>query len=324
MAPFGSLPQTPGRVLGCCAICGEFVGPQSASIGPGIRAADIFKSSTEWKQCVQKQGYVSGHISELEKVYLRHPWLWAWLYRAILYEPSTDKFRLTGVGFAREAPNGLIQVPAARDHFYICLRLKEEDGIKLTEAFPLGITWARSSQWATQGYPIHERCWTLTTRLLDIRLVKGHLKEFTRALQREWFGMRHYEGDVIEVLRDTDYWGRWLGVCRMAGGLIGIFYMGAFVVPVGKSIHSLFQPKDGTTFVPPFMRFHKHGIKGLGTPVDAPRFFFNGLDAESAAKWTATLTASPVNTDRLANDAYSTLPWAYLVLEDVLTLAKEY
>lgn len=106
-------------------------------------------------------------------------------------------------------------MPAARDHFYICLRLKEEDGIKLTEALPLGITWARSSRWATQGYPIHERCWTLTTRLLDIRLVKGHLKEFTRALQREWFGMHHYEGDVIKVLRDTDYWGRWLGVCRM-------------------------------------------------------------------------------------------------------------
>ncbi|GMG34983.1 unnamed protein product [Aspergillus oryzae] len=103
------------------------------------------------------------------------------------------------------------------------------------------------------------------------------------------------------------------------GGLIGIFYMGAFVVPVGESIHSFFQPKDGTTFVPPFMRFH-----GLGTPVDAPRFFFNGLDAESAAKWTATLTASPVNTDRLTNDPYSALPCAYLVLEDDLTLPKEY
>ncbi|KAE8323544.1 Alpha/beta hydrolase fold-1 [Aspergillus sergii] len=108
------------------------------------------------------------------------------------------------------------------------------------------------------------------------------------------------------------------------GGLIGIFYMGAFVVPVGESIHSFFQPKDGTTFVPPFMRFHKHGVKGLGTPVDAPRFFFNGLDDESAAKWTATLTASPVNTDRLTNDAYSALPCAYLVLEDDLTLPKEY
>lgn len=58
--------------------------------------------------------------------------------------------------------------------------------------------------------------------------------------------------------------------------------------------------------------------------MDAPRFFFNGPDAESAAKWTVTLTASPVNTDRLANDAYSTLPWAYPVLEDDLTLAKEH
>ncbi|GAB1194159.1 hypothetical protein APSETT444_003400 [Aspergillus pseudonomiae] len=108
------------------------------------------------------------------------------------------------------------------------------------------------------------------------------------------------------------------------GGLAGIFYMGAFVVPVGESIHSFFQPKDGTIFTPPFMKFHKHGVKGLGTPVDAPRFFFNGLHAESAEKWTATLTASPVNTDRLTNDAYSALPCAYLVLEHDLTLPKEY
>ncbi|KAE8382733.1 Alpha/beta hydrolase fold-1 [Aspergillus bertholletiae] len=108
------------------------------------------------------------------------------------------------------------------------------------------------------------------------------------------------------------------------GGVIGIFYMGALVVPVGESIHSFFQPKDGTAFTPPFMRFHKHGFRGLGTLVNAPRFLFNGLDAESAERWSATLTASPINTGTLTNDAYSTLPCAYVVLEDDLTLPKEY
>lgn len=40
------------------------------------------------------------------------------------------------------------------------------------------------------------------------------------------------------------------------GGIIGVLYVGAFIVPVGESIHSFFQSKDGTAIVPPFMTFH--------------------------------------------------------------------
>lgn len=40
------------------------------------------------------------------------------------------------------------------------------------------------------------------------------------------------------------------------GGIIGILYMGAFIIPVGESIHSFFQPKDGPAVAPPFMEFH--------------------------------------------------------------------
>lgn len=42
----------------------------------------------------------------------------------------------------------------------------------------------------------------------------------------------------------------------LAGGIIGILYVGAFIIPVGESVHSFFQPKDGTAVVPPFMKFH--------------------------------------------------------------------
>jgi pimeloyl-ACP methyl ester carboxylesterase len=40
------------------------------------------------------------------------------------------------------------------------------------------------------------------------------------------------------------------------GGIIGIFYIGAFLVPVGESVSSFFQPKDGSLVTPSFMRFH--------------------------------------------------------------------
>jgi pimeloyl-ACP methyl ester carboxylesterase len=43
---------------------------------------------------------------------------------------------------------------------------------------------------------------------------------------------------------------------ELPGGIIGILYVGAFVIPEGESIHSFFQPKDGTAVVPPFMKFH--------------------------------------------------------------------
>ncbi|PYH92402.1 alpha/beta-hydrolase [Aspergillus ellipticus CBS 707.79] len=108
------------------------------------------------------------------------------------------------------------------------------------------------------------------------------------------------------------------------GGIIGIFYLGAFVVPVGESIASFFQPKDGSFVTPPFMEFHKHGAAGLGTIVNAPQYLFNDIDPESAAKWAATLTASPIMPTVLTNDAYSSVPCAYLVLDNDLTLPKEY
>lgn len=41
-----------------------------------------------------------------------------------------------------------------------------------------------------------------------------------------------------------------------SGGIIGIFYMGAFVIPMGESINSFFQPKDAAPVMPPFMEFH--------------------------------------------------------------------
>lgn len=41
-----------------------------------------------------------------------------------------------------------------------------------------------------------------------------------------------------------------------SGGVIGIFFIGAFIIPVGQSVHSFFQPTDGNVVVPPFMTFH--------------------------------------------------------------------
>jgi pimeloyl-ACP methyl ester carboxylesterase len=42
----------------------------------------------------------------------------------------------------------------------------------------------------------------------------------------------------------------------LLGGVVGILYAGAFVIPVGESVTTFFQPKDGNFVTPPFMTFH--------------------------------------------------------------------
>lgn len=41
------------------------------------------------------------------------------------------------------------------------------------------------------------------------------------------------------------------------GGIVGIFYECGFMIPVGESVHSFFQPKDGSApVIPPYCEFH--------------------------------------------------------------------
>ncbi|KAL3260321.1 hypothetical protein ABHI18_004680 [Aspergillus niger] len=109
------------------------------------------------------------------------------------------------------------------------------------------------------------------------------------------------------------------------GGVIGIFYVAGFLVPVGESVHSFFQPKDGSWRVPPFVQFYKNGRDGLATTKETAQYMFKGLDDPQAVeKWTATLTASPVNTGVLTNDAYAAVPCAYVVLDEDTCLPPAY
>ena len=42
----------------------------------------------------------------------------------------------------------------------------------------------------------------------------------------------------------------------LSGGVVGIFYICAFLVPPGESVHTFFQPKDGSDpVIPPYCQF---------------------------------------------------------------------
>ncbi|KAF4632596.1 hypothetical protein G7Y89_g5534 [Cudoniella acicularis] len=109
------------------------------------------------------------------------------------------------------------------------------------------------------------------------------------------------------------------------GGVIGVFYECAFLVPVGESVHSFFQPKDGSPpVIPPYCKFHQNGMEGLMSTVEGAKYFFNGLDDEKAKYYESTLTASTILTTVLENDAYPALPCIYLVTENDLALPAAY
>jgi hypothetical protein len=72
------------------------------------------------------------------------------------------------------------------------------------------------------------------------------------------------------------------------------------------------------------MIYQKHGGAGLGTIVEAEKYLFNDVDPADAKNWATGLTASPILTTKLTNDAYAALPCGYLILEGDLTLPKEY
>ncbi|KAI1340875.1 Alpha/beta hydrolase fold-1 [Xylariaceae sp. FL0016] len=106
------------------------------------------------------------------------------------------------------------------------------------------------------------------------------------------------------------------------GGIVGILYTTAFVIPVGESIHTFFQPKDGTFFIPPWMNFHAK--QELGTLNEPEKYLFSDLEEAEARKLAAGLTAGPLLTTVLENDAYAALPCAYLVTEGDAIIPKEH
>jgi len=110
-----------------------------------------------------------------------------------------------------------------------------------------------------------------------------------------------------------------------SGGIVGIFYIAAFLIPVGESVHSFFQPKDGSPpVVPPYCIFHKHGAAGLASTNEGAKYFFNDVDEAKAKYYESTLTASPVFSTVLTNDAYTALPAKFLVTENDQALFAAY
>lgn len=70
--------------------------------------------------------------------------------------------------------------------------------------------------------------------------------------------------------------------------------------------------------------YQNRGFEGLGSTKDGAKYFFNGLDDDTAKYYEGTLTASPPLTTVLDNDPYVSVPCAYLITENDLVLPPAY
>jgi pimeloyl-ACP methyl ester carboxylesterase len=68
----------------------------------------------------------------------------------------------------------------------------------------------------------------------------------------------------------------------LKGGVIGVFYIGAFLIPVGLSVHAFFQLATGGQFVPPpFLTFYVSTYTSL---LNVFRYSSN-ISIETWARW---------------------------------------
>ncbi|PQE07308.1 Alpha beta hydrolase fold-1 protein [Rutstroemia sp. NJR-2017a WRK4] len=159
----------------------------------------------------------------------------------------------------------------------------------------------------------------------DVKVITALLKELVEKDGKNVILLGHSSGGFTATAAAVpEFQARERKKKGLKGGVVGIFYECAFLIPVGESVNSFFQPKDGSpAVVPPYCKFHKHGMNGVASTSEGAKFFFNGLPEKEAKHYESTLTASAVFTTVLENDAY-TLPSVYLVTEDDLALPAAY
>ncbi|KAF2108999.1 Alpha/Beta hydrolase protein [Lophiotrema nucula] len=113
------------------------------------------------------------------------------------------------------------------------------------------------------------------------------------------------------------------------GGIIGWFGISAFLIQPGESVWSTFaaaasSSSDAEEQETAKTWFAYHPSSNLTTIVEPEYWFFHDIPASEAEKWSKTLTACPQLQTPLTNDAYPTLPGAYVVCEEDRVLLPDY
>ncbi|PWY78016.1 hypothetical protein BO94DRAFT_588319 [Aspergillus sclerotioniger CBS 115572] len=170
-----------------CHVCGDAI---------ILYDPELYEECCPELQCrLEEDDYVSGHLSELENMHIRHSDIWRGLYRAGKQLPipkavmdqadwtvcySHDDVYLTGVGVHMPPDYGVWAVLRNRNEFWI--GPPSTDPEKFVEGYDveLGDSPPSFEDSSPYGYLIHERCWATATRFLNIDLILANLDLFVK------------------------------------------------------------------------------------------------------------------------------------------------
>ncbi|KAI9926556.1 hypothetical protein MW887_004324 [Aspergillus wentii] len=168
-----------------CSLCGELM---PGDLIPDIEytsSLEIFKEDEKWKTDFRKHKYVIGEAEDLNRVYFQLPWLWGRLYRTVyeIWDGLNGSLHLSGVSLQGDWMSRALYAPRDPSQLIMGDPKRIPDG--LLQTLSIGeVGRDRRPLYSARGYPMHERCWQLFTRILDVDLIASHLRLFLEVLHR--------------------------------------------------------------------------------------------------------------------------------------------
>ncbi|XXG98399.1 hypothetical protein Hte_004722 [Hypoxylon texense] len=149
----------------------------------------------------------------------------------------------------------------------------------------------------------------LTTLTDDANVVQAELQRLIEGEGKQVLVLMHSYGGLVgsEATLEGFSWAK-RSEQGLAGGVIHLLFLAAFILPVGQSVTGAFGTSPNLEEKP----------GGRFTIRDAARTLYGDLPAEEAEYWGSRIIdqANPVQTTKLTRAAYRYIPSTYIVCED--------
>ncbi|KAI9041125.1 uncharacterized protein KD926_007395 [Aspergillus affinis] len=181
----GSLPRRYAYEGLFCNLCGGIIGGQNEFLACSPWSTMVLDANEDWHRQVSIQGFAEGRPSDLTSLYFSLPWMWNRFYRAIMHIKwgLDQQFKLTRVGMVTPCNVEMVRLPIDYDDMVLgdpkIAPRRHDEAYLEPRSHRHNYDNPRLNPIA---YLMHERCWALMTRILDVGLITAHLREFRQAL----------------------------------------------------------------------------------------------------------------------------------------------
>ncbi|OJJ33311.1 hypothetical protein ASPWEDRAFT_185712, partial [Aspergillus wentii DTO 134E9] len=191
-----------------CYLCGMHLVGWDTRYQRDAEASRIFTEKEEWTEELKNHQRVQGKPGDLAQLYFRIPWIWPRLYRTIFQHRSRHKmqFHLSGVALFNKWSREVLIAPSDPNEMILGNPGPCRD--RFLEAYVKSSRMNERQKYSNAfAYPIHERCWSLMTRILDVDLIQQNLDLFVEVLLIR-SNIKIY--NLYKIFCEELYWMGWL------------------------------------------------------------------------------------------------------------------